>query len=100
MKTFEFVLKEEKYYKYIFRFIPEDTHVHGFEEETIPTSWEEVYKVYYSYIIVRQDLENNIEEIMFNDSACDECSVVPDIVWGIKQIIQDKKSIEYTFFKI
>lgn len=54
-RSFGFVLKEDETRKLIFRFYPEDSHIHGFHEFS-PTKWEEVYKTYYCWkILINED---------------------------------------------
>lgn len=48
-KKFDFVLDDDPgINRTILRFYPRHTHVHSFNDDP-PKSWEEVYKVYYSW---------------------------------------------------
>lgn len=88
-RKMDFTLMEDDYRKVIFRFYPRQTFVHGFEIDYCPKTWEEVYKVYYSFAIIQyyKDDNGNIE----TESAdrllymyCDECSQIPNL----KEIIE------------
>lgn len=56
-RKLDFVLKERNGYRLIFRFYPKQSHCHSFNDKP-PTSWNEVYKVYYSYAILGTSNKN------------------------------------------
>jgi hypothetical protein len=65
----------------IFRFYPRQSSCHSFGDEP-PKSWSDVYKVYYSYAVIKQwkfELEDQWKsEIMFYEH-CDECSEIDEV---------------------
>ena len=71
-----FILEEDKFSKLIFRFLPQLSSCHSFNDNP-PKSWQEVYKVYYAYEIVEQwfDEGQNNEDVLFSTSF-DECSII------------------------
>lgn len=80
-RKLDYVIKQSKDERLIFRFYPRQSHCHSFNDKP-PKSWKEVYKVYYSYAIIKQWKFNPDEqwesEIMFEES-CDECSIIGEI---------------------
>ena len=73
----DFVLHDDKYETIIFRFRPRQSSCHSFGNNP-PTSWEEVYKVYYSYSIFKKYKDDDRSRVLFNCS-CDECSVIDEV---------------------
>lgn len=77
----DFIIYDEKDERLVFRFYPRRSHCHSFNENP-PQSWNEVFKVYYAYSILKQwkDENGGIEstEVMYKD-PCDECSVIDTI---------------------
>ena len=58
-RKFDFVLYNNRgLYRDVIRFYPRSSHVHSFNDDP-PTNWEEVYKVYYSWAIIRQYYKSN-----------------------------------------
>ena len=91
-RKMDFVLKnDEGFYKDIFRFYPRSTYVHSFNDNP-PKNWNEVYKVYYSWVILRQYDDGCYikTEKLFNLSY-DECSAVPNLSKIIKYVIKTKE---------
>lgn len=80
-RKIDFILEERDNERLIFRFYPRRSSCHSFNDE-LPKSWNEVYKVYYSYAIIKQwKFEPNDQwesEIMFYED-CDECSIIDGI---------------------
>ena len=80
-RKIDFVLNEKDDERLIFRFYPRKSSCHSFGDEP-PKCWEDVYKVYYSYAIIKQwkfEPEEQWEsEIMFRE-PCDECSIIDEI---------------------
>ena len=52
-RKIDFILNERRGYRLIFRFYPKRSSCHSFNENP-PKSWNEVYKVYYSYAILEE----------------------------------------------
>lgn len=102
-QKFDFVIDDDKsFHRDIFRFYPRRTHVHGFRDAA-PKTWDGVYKVYYSWAIIRQyyddDMENKIEssEILL-DMSCDECSQLPNLPEIIKNVMNTGESFNFPTF--
>jgi hypothetical protein len=91
-RKIDFIIREEDDEKLLFRFYPRRSHVHSFNDKP-PTNWDEVYKVYFAYSIIRQikwsDDENWESEIMYDESF-DECSAIDQVSALIKQILEGK----------
>lgn len=90
-RKIDFILYEDNDEMLIFRFRPRHSNCHSFNE-TPPTKWEEVYKVYYAYSVFRRWKDDNYVENVF-DCYCDECSIIDEISARIKHIVEGKKSI-------
>lgn len=80
-RKLDFVICESDTYRMTFRFYPKKSHCHSFNDEP-PKTWLDVYKIYYSWAILKQ-LKNengNIEKTVILFMAhCDECSVIDEI---------------------
>ena len=87
----DFILHENADEALIFRFRPRCSKCHGYGDKK-PTNWDEVYKVYYSYSIIRRNKYLNREAIVF-DCVFDECSVINEVSKRIKLILQGKKTL-------
>ncbi len=122
-KKLDFIIESDGCERTVFRFYPRSSRVHGFDE-TCPTSWDAVYKVYYTWAIIRQyrwSEGNNWgdTEILF-DMYRDECSAltyladeiralpldedvsVPsfgDSLWDIKFSSGDREKKIHSYFK-
>lgn len=88
-KHFDFVL-----YSYndderrVLRFYTKTSHVHGFGEEP-PKKWEDVYKVYYSYAILSQNIwDKEWETEVLYKEEYDECSALGDLSIVLDKIIK------------
>ena len=82
-KKLDFILEQDEDERLVFRFHPRSSHCHSFNE-TPPKTWEEVYKVYYSYSILKQWKEDGKWkecEIVYNE-PCDECSIINTIAFA------------------
>ena len=88
----DFVLIEDNYQKTVFRFYPRKSHCHSFDEN-LPKSWEDVYKVYYSYSIIRNWKASKKKEILF-ECLCDECSVIDEVAETIRLVLSGQKVFE------
>lgn len=90
-RKIDFVLHESDFEKVIFRFYPRQSNCHSFGDKP-PTKWEEVYKVYYSYRIMKIYKEDGSHVILF-DCPCDECSEIYEVAERCKLIADGTKSI-------
>ena len=91
-RKLDFVIYEDDNKRLLFRFYPKTSHVHGFSDEC-PTAWEEVYKVYYAWAIIRQykwsENDNWESEKLFElDDECSEFVNLDDI---IQYVIDNKE---------
>lgn len=82
-RKIDFVLEDNEFddERLIFRFYPRQSSCHSFGDE-LPKAWSDVYKVYYSYAVIKQWKFNPEDqwksEIMFREE-CDECSIIDEI---------------------
>lgn len=80
-RKIDFILEERDDERLIFRFYPRKSHCHSHTDEP-PTCWNEVYKVYYNYAIIKQWRFNPNDqwesEVMFHE-GCDECSIIDEV---------------------
>lgn len=83
-RKMDFIISEDKYSKIIFRFYPRQSSCHGFGDEP-PKDWSGVYKVYYSYKIIKVWKDDNDYMVLF-DSGVDECSIIDEIANRMKLI--------------
>lgn len=82
----DFILQYNAFSRLIFRFLPQFSSCHSFDDNP-PKSWQEVYKVYYTYEIVERWSEEgqNNEDVLFS-TAFDECSIIDDVAQFIDQL--------------
>ena len=95
IERFDFFIFEDEYKRVIFRFLPNDSHCHSFDENP-PKSWREVYKVYYSFSIICFDLNEETglteyAEDMFSIYR-DECSVLTHLAKYIRGTLTTKNT--------
>lgn len=80
-RKIDYIIEQKDDERLIFRFYPRQSSCHSFGDEP-PKSWSDVYKVYYSYAVIKQwkfNLEDQWEsEIMFYEH-CDECSEIDEV---------------------
>lgn len=80
-RKIDYIIEQEDDERLIFRFYPRQSSCHSFGDEP-PKSWSDVYKVYYSYAVIKQWKFNPDDqwesEIMFYES-CDECSIIDEV---------------------
>lgn len=79
-RKLDFIIDDNSQERLLFRFYPRQSHCHGFGEKC-PRTWKEVYKVYYSWAIIKQYKENDKvvrTKIMYKD-ICDECSCIGEV---------------------
>lgn len=89
-RKIDFLIYEDSFSKTIFRFYPRQSSCHSFNE-TPPKTWEDVYKVYYTYAVILIWKDDNCHEILF-DSDCDECSVIDEVAMTIKLINEGNRT--------
>lgn len=80
-RKIDYIIEERDNRRLIFRFYPRQSSCHSFGDEP-PKSWDEVYKVYYSYAIISQwklEPDSQWESDVKYYEHCDECSII-DIV--------------------
>lgn len=94
-RKIDFVLYEDSYEKLIFRFYPKQSSCHSFGDKP-PINWSNVYKVYYSYSVLRQWKDKDPTNVLF-DSGCDECSIIDKVAARIKHIIDGKRIVIVNF---
>ena len=86
-RKMDFVLYEDEFCRFIFRFYPRLSHCHSFDEEP-PKTYQDIYKVYFNYAIICQYLvDGKLEssEQIWN-SDCDECSIIDEIAYICSKI--------------
>lgn len=82
----------------IFRFYPQRTYVHGFEDDP-PTNWSEVYKVYYTWAIIQHYYDNygniitELSKTLF-EIRCDECSMIPNLPDIIRYVMKTGETFD------
>lgn len=80
-RKIDYIIEQTYDERLIFRFYPKQSSCHSFGDEP-PTKPEEIYKVYYSYAIIKQWKFNPEDiwksEVMFYDD-CDECSIIDEV---------------------
>lgn len=72
----DFILHKDEDSTIVFRFYPRQSSCHSFGDNP-PTSWGDVYKVYYSYSVI-QRYDGGESKVLFNCS-CDECSIIDEV---------------------
>lgn len=86
-KSFGFVLEDSDKRRLIFRFYPEESHIHGFHD-FCPTEWEQVYKTYYSWKIC---IDENGVKTSFGSYRDEDCSFM-NYVCVIRELIKNDKN--------
>ena len=87
----DFIIYEDNDEVLIFRFLPQESNCHSFND-SLPTKWEEVYKVYYAYEIIKIWKDDNSTDEEFY-CGCDECSIIDEVSARIKHIIEGKETV-------
>lgn len=90
-RNIDFVLYEDEDEILVFRFYPRQSSCHSFDDK-LPTKWEDVYKVYYSYSIFTMSKEDNEARVLF-ECGYDECSVIDEVAVRIALIVDGKRSV-------
>lgn len=95
------IRRKGDYRRDIFRFYPRRTHVHGFRDNP-PADWSEVYKVYYSWAIIRQYFDDNgimpERSIVLLNIPYDENSRLPDLAKIIKYVMETGETFDVPTF--
>lgn len=80
-RKIDYIIEQSEDERLIFRFYPRQSSCHSFGEEP-PKDWNDIYKTYYSYAIIKQwkfGPEDDWEsEVMFSE-PCDECSEIYEV---------------------
>ncbi len=92
IRKLDFVLSEDEYEVIIFRFRPRQSSCHSFGDKP-PKSWNDVYKVYYSYSIIKKYKDDRKHRILF-DCSCDECSEIDEVAARCLYLANDQTSVE------
>ena len=90
-RNIDFVLYEGEDEILTFRFYPRQSSCHSFDD-SLPSKWEDVYKVYYSYSIFKRDKNDGFINVLF-EVNCDECSVIDEVAARIALIVDGKRSV-------
>lgn len=90
-RNIDFVLYEDENEILTFRFYPRQSSCHSFDDK-LPTKWEEVYKVYYSYSVFIKDKEDCEVRPLF-ECNYDECSVIGEVAARIALVVDGKKGV-------
>jgi hypothetical protein len=80
-RKIDYIIKQSDDERLIFRFYPRQSSCHSFGDEP-PKDWNDVYKVYYSYAIIKQwkfDQEDQWESEVIFSEGCDECSIIDEV---------------------
>lgn len=98
-RKFDFILVENRFYRDILRIYPNNTYIHSFDDN-LPETWDDVYKVYYSFAIIRQYFDDNNKNIVdysdvLLDMYVDECSIIPDLSQFILYVIDTGETYDY-----
>lgn len=89
----DFTLYENDYFKIVFRFRPDISSCHSHNDQR-PKSWDDVFKVYYYYEIIKKYKDEDRERAVLWKSGCDECSIISEVAYRIPFILEGKKKIE------
>lgn len=85
----------------ILRFYTKKSHVHGFGEEP-PKTWKDVYKVYFAYSVLSQELWGTEwkTDVLYEEEA-DECSCLMDLSYVLGEIISgNSKKEKYDLYPL
>lgn len=80
-RKIDYIIEQSDDRRLIFRFYPRHSSCHSFDDEP-PKSWSEVYKVYYSYAVIKQwkfNPEDQWESDIIFYEHCDECSEIYEV---------------------
>jgi hypothetical protein len=88
----DFILQDDEHETTIFRFRPRQSSCHSHNENP-PTSWDEVYKVYYSYSIIKKYKYDGHSRVLFN-CDCDECSIIDEVAARCLYLANGQTSVD------
>lgn len=101
-KEWDYILKEDKYSITLLRIYPNQTRVHSFGNKP-PKTWKQVYKVYYSWSIIKQYKDSNgsvepnsSQRLMY--MYCDESSNIFNLHLIIRWVIEQQKEYDEPTF--
>ena len=80
-RKMDYIIEQSDDERLIFRFYPRQSSCHSFGDEP-PKDWNDVYKVYYSYAVIKQwkfESEDQWESKRMFYENCDECSVIDEV---------------------
>lgn len=92
VRRIDFVLYEDDDEMLVFRFRPRQSNCHSFND-TPPVTWDDVYKVYYSYAIFRRYKDGSGHTILFSCS-CDECSIIDEVAARCVYLAEGKQTVD------
>lgn len=87
----DFIIHEDDSEVIVFRFLPRQSHCHSFDDDP-PKTWEDVYKVYYSYKIFKRDKNDNYTKELFSCDF-DEHSIIRNVSADIQRIVNGEKVV-------
>ena len=85
----DYIIEESDSFKVIFRFYPQESSCHGFGDVP-PTNWRNVYKVYFHYEIIEENLAFGESKVVFS-SCHDENSIMKSIAKVMSAISNNEK---------
>lgn len=97
VRKIDYILEEKNNQRLIFRFYPRRSSCHSFNENP-PKSWNEVYKVYYSYAVIRQykfKYDYEWESFVIFEETCDECSIINEVASRCRLLSEGQKTYTY-----
>jgi hypothetical protein len=95
VRKLDFILSDNEYETVVFRFRPRQSSCHSFGDKP-PKSWNEVYKVYYSYSIIKKYKDDRKHRTLF-DCGCDECSVIDEVAARCLYLASGQPSVEVKY---
>lgn len=96
ISNIDFILREDPRRKLIFRFLPQQSSCHSFDDKP-PTKPEEIYKVYFAYEIIdrwRWDEKADWKSEKVFEQPCDECSVIDEVSFVCSLLAEGKEVFE------
>lgn len=105
-RNFDFVISEDNgFSKIVLRFYPKKSRVFSFDE-SVPKSWDEVYKTYTSYSILRYNTckldiipTSSTPDVLFSFSI-DEGDSLLDLRQALYSIIQGSQKTNYDIYTL
>lgn len=99
-RKFDFILDNDiGLHRDILRIYSNQTYIHSCNVD-LPETWDDVYKVYYSFAIIRQYYDDNDEKTIETsdvllDMHVDECSIIPYLSKFIKRVMNTGETYDY-----